>query len=99
MTESEVHCHENLYRMYFLFNSPHSCLIWQTTVNRPGSYVLNQAFVGLFALLSLGLITSFAFGEQIPESLNRVIENHCVDCHDDVEAKGKLDRDCLPSPN
>ena len=63
----------------------------QISVNRPNSYMLKQAFVGLFALFSVGLITSFAFGEKIPVSLNHVIENHCMDCHDDVEAEGKLD--------
>ena len=56
--------------------------------------MLNQAFVGLFVLLSLGLITSFAFGGSIPESLNRVIENHCVDCHD-AEATGGLNLQSL----
>ena len=56
-------------------------------MSRPTNFGLYQAFVGL----SLVLMASFAFGEPIPESLNRVIENHCADCHDDVEAKGGLD--------
>lgn len=28
---------------------------------------------------------------ELPEALNRVIENHCADCHDDMDPKGGLD--------
>lgn len=28
---------------------------------------------------------------ELPEALNRVIENHCADCHDDLDPKGGLD--------
>ncbi|MDA7874515.1 DUF1592 domain-containing protein [Rhodopirellula sp.] len=60
-------------------------------MNHSACYVLKLTFIGLFALLSLGLKTPFAFGGSIPESLHKVIETHCVDCHSDVEAEGKLD--------
>lgn len=29
--------------------------------------------------------------DELPEALNRVIENHCADCHDDLDPKGGLD--------
>ena len=60
-------------------------------MNRPVNTFQRQAFIGPFALLSLILTVSFSFGGPIPDSLNRVIENHCADCHDDVDAKGGLD--------
>ena len=49
------------------------------------------ACIGLLVLLSLVLTASISFGAPMPESLNRVIENHCADCHDDFDAKGGLD--------
>ena len=42
-------------------------------------------------LSSAALINASAQGVELPESLNAVIENHCVDCHDDIESKGGLD--------
>ncbi|MDF1862355.1 MAG: DUF1592 domain-containing protein [Verrucomicrobiales bacterium] len=48
--------------------------------------------------LSIALILTFtalanasAQNFELPEALNRVIENHCVDCHDDLDPKGGLD--------
>jgi hypothetical protein len=48
--------------------------------------------------LSIALILTFtalantsAQAVELPEALNRVIENHCVDCHDDLDPKGGLD--------
>ena len=42
-------------------------------------------------LLSWVLNASVSFGNPMPEALNRVIENHCADCHDDLDPKGGLD--------
>lgn len=42
-------------------------------------------------LLSAVLAGSFSQSAELPKSLNAVIEAHCVDCHDDIEAKGGLD--------
>lgn len=46
---------------------------------------------GLLVLLSWMLTASVSFGNPMPEALNRVIENHCADCHDDLDPKGGLD--------
>ena len=37
------------------------------------------------------LAHSSAPADELPEALNRVIENHCADCHDDLDPKGGLD--------
>ena len=44
-----------------------------------------------FILSLAALVNASAQGVELPESLNAVIENHCVDCHDDLESKGGLD--------
>ena len=37
------------------------------------------------------LAHSSAPADELPEALNQVIENHCADCHDDLDPKGGLD--------
>jgi len=37
------------------------------------------------------LVHASALADELPEVLNRVIENHCADCHDDLDPKGGLD--------
>ena len=49
------------------------------------------ALIGLLVLFFLVLTPSFSFANPMPEALNLVIENHCADCHDDVDPKGGLD--------
>ena len=39
----------------------------------------------------LGLFTSSSAAESVPRTLDALLENHCLDCHDDVEMKGGLD--------
>ena len=46
---------------------------------------------GRLVLLFWFLTASVSFANPMPEALNRVIENHCADCHDDLDAKGGLD--------
>ncbi|MDA8634649.1 hypothetical protein N9L71_12935, partial [Verrucomicrobiales bacterium] len=41
-------------------------------------------------LVSTALAGSFLQSAELPQSLNAVIEAHCVECHDDIEAKGGL---------
>ncbi|MEN8715752.1 MAG: hypothetical protein ABF384_12655 [Verrucomicrobiales bacterium] len=46
----------------------------------------------LVLLLSCAaLINASVQGGELPQSLNAVIEAHCVECHDDIETKGGLD--------
>ena len=49
------------------------------------------AGIWLLTFLTFLLPVSFSFGDPMPKALNRVIENHCVDCHDDFDQKGGLD--------
>lgn len=37
------------------------------------------------------LVNASAQNVELPEALNAVIENHCADCHDDLDPKGGLD--------
>ena len=39
----------------------------------------------------LGCVGNSAKADDFPESLDLLIENHCVDCHDDFDQKGGLD--------
>ena len=50
--------------------------------------------IGRFAAgigFSFGLLTSSSVAESLPRTLDVLLENHCLDCHDDVEMKGGLD--------
>ena len=47
--------------------------------------------MGLLAFIALVLSAYPSFGNPMPEALNGVIENHCADCHDDLDPKGGLD--------
>ena len=37
------------------------------------------------------LVHASAQNFELPAALNAVIENHCADCHDDLDPKGGLD--------
>jgi len=39
----------------------------------------------------LSLVGNFVRADDLPKSLDLLIENHCVDCHDDFDQKGGLD--------
>ena len=41
--------------------------------------------------MTIGLSSGVAQADDLPEALNRVIENHCADYHDDLDPKGGLD--------
>lgn len=43
----------------------------------------------------LGLFTSSTAAESLPRTLDALLENHCLKCHDDVEMKGDLDLSSL----
>lgn len=45
----------------------------------------------LFIAMMVGLSSVVAQADDLPEALNQVIENHCADCHDDLDPKGGLD--------
>ena len=53
----------------------------RSSKERIGGLVL---FISIFS-------ASWSIGNPMPEALNRVIENNCVDCHDDIDPKGGLD--------
>ncbi|HCR30961.1 MAG TPA: hypothetical protein DIV79_13190, partial [Opitutae bacterium] len=38
-----------------------------------------------------GVFVSSSAAESLPRTLDALLENHCLDCHDDVERKGGLD--------
>ena len=54
--------------------------------------VQTYASVRLAAIivLSLGLFAPICQGADLPETLTKLFENHCVDCHDGGEAEGGL---------
>jgi len=39
----------------------------------------------------VGVFVSSSAAESLPRTLDALLENHCLDCHDDVERKGGLD--------
>ena len=44
------------------------------------------------SLVVVSVLTAcLSFGNPVPEALNRVIENHFADGHDDLDSKGGLD--------
>jgi len=43
------------------------------------------------AAVTLWLSSGLAQADDLPKSLNLLIENHCADCHDDTSNKGGLD--------
>ncbi len=50
--------------------------------------------IGRFAFgigSGLGLFVSSSAAESLPRTLDMLLENHCLDCHDDLERKGELD--------
>jgi len=47
-------------------------------------------FSGIVALC-LFLAAPFSGGARLPKTLDALLENHCLKCHDDVEMKGDLD--------
>ena len=50
--------------------------------------------IGRFAFgigSGLGLFVSSSAAESLPRTLYALLENHCLDCHDDLERKGGLD--------
>ena len=50
--------------------------------------------IGRFAFgigFGLWLFASSSAAESLPRTLDVLLENHCLDCHDDVEMKGGLD--------
>ena len=47
-------------------------------------------FSGIVALC-LVLAAPFSGGARLPKTLDALLENHCLKCHDDVEMKGDLD--------
>ena len=70
-------------------NEEETGLFCSQTVQDTGRRARFSACIGLF--LSLILTAPYSFGDPMPEALNRVIENHCADCHDDLDPKGGLD--------
>ncbi|MEM1294654.1 MAG: DUF1592 domain-containing protein [Verrucomicrobiota bacterium] len=44
----------------------------------------------LLVIVATGLV-SFVHASPLPETVFSVIDNHCIDCHDDIEAKGGVD--------
>jgi hypothetical protein len=50
--------------------------------------LLRSAGIGL---LILGLFAPVNLSAALPEKLNTFLDRHCMDCHDDTEAKGGLD--------
>ena len=52
---------------------------------------MRPLLTALSTAMTIGLSSGVAQADDLPKSLNRVIENHCADCHDDLDPKGGLD--------
>ncbi len=51
---------------------------------------MNRRFIGI-VLPCLIQLAPICTGGQLPDTLSALLENHCLDCHDDLETKGDLD--------
>lgn len=55
------------------------------------NYQARQFSLGVLILFFAAQAGSLAQNDESPTSLKALIEAHCIDCHDDVQAEGGLD--------